>query len=158
VRNAFTLMLAAVIGASAGCGSGDTTSGNERLTKAEYVAQLEAASRRLQSTTSDAADSNFASSRMDELVVAAADVADELNDARPPQDVEDVHAQLVSGLRRFADELRALSRFADETEELDPLDAIARLSELEDSETLEQAARELERRGYDVPAFFTGSG
>lgn len=68
-----------------------------------------------------------------------------------------MHIRLVAGLRESAEELRELAKIFSEPETSDPLDAIAKLSDIEESRTLDEAAREFERRGYDMPAFFSGS-
>ncbi len=43
------------------------------------------------------------------------------------------------------------------SETLVSIDAIVKLSEAREGQTLEKAAREFERRGYNMPAFFGGS-
>ena len=68
-----------------------------------------------------------------------------------------MHARLVVGLRESADDYRRLEELMRESENLDPIDALVKLGQAQESRTLEITAREFERRGYRLPAFISGT-
>jgi len=111
----------------------------------------------VQAAISASVDSNFTSPGPRELAELDNELADTVEGLRPPQEVEDVHAQLVAGIRESANELRELAEVVEESQTLNPIDVIVKLSELKESKALEEAAREFRARGYDVPEFFGGS-
>lgn len=151
------LVVLTALGLAVGCGGNDAPSDGERLSKGEYIGELTAVARELQAAIGASVDSTFTSPGPDELADLSDELTDRVEELRPPEEVDDVHVRLIAGLRESADELRQLAEVYRESETLDPIDAIVKLSEVRESQTLEEAAREFERRGYDMPAFFGGS-
>ena len=142
---------------SGGCGGNDTRATDERLTKDEYLNELTAITDDLRATVGACVNSSFTSSDCDDVANAFDETAEGVEALRPPLEVDDLHARLVVGLRESADDYRRLEELMRESENLDPIDALVKLGQAQESRTLEITAREFERRGYRLPAFISGT-
>jgi hypothetical protein len=141
------VLLLAVL-ALAACGGGD---GGEspRLTKAEYEAKLktvgEGVGERLGRTISG---TKLTDADLEKGIDAINLFADELEAINPPAEVEQLHQDLIDGLRGFADEL---PDFKDKLEELeDPADALSVVFGSEHIQKLVKAQQGFQKLGYTI--------
>ena len=148
------LLLLALVGAllAAGCGGGgaQTAASGPPQTKAEYQATVS----RIVSDVS----ARYGNLSVDPAKLPADEVADvqtglrelagELDEASPPGEVSDLHADYVAGLRAFAEELPELTEKLKATK-----DQSAGVDVLFDSEPLQQllrASQGFAEKGYDL--------
>jgi hypothetical protein len=153
-RVAYTALLCAgVLGAAfaAGCGSGSQTQASgPPLTKTEYEATVgrivSDVSGRNGNLSVDPA--KLSAGEVDGVATGLRELADELDEVIPPDEVSELHADYVAGLRAFADDLPDL------TAELKAVkDPAAGLDVLLDSEPLQRllrASQGFNAKGYDL--------
>jgi hypothetical protein len=141
------ICVAALLGA--GCDAGD----DDRLSREEYEQRVEQALDDVQSSLEDVRGSRSRDDVVDglsESAEAARGAADDLEDVNPPEVAEDANERLVEALRRLADELDRGAEAAEEGSPTEFLEA-ARSAGEERREQVEDALRDLERQGIEVP-------
>jgi hypothetical protein len=142
----FLLALAALAVALAGCGSGS------RLSKGAYERVLTKAGKELAEASKPLANAKtgpeFASG-VEQVQAGLRKAADDLDDVRPPQDVESANDRFVDALRGLADEFDKVKEAAKGGAKAARA-AGGRLARSQPSEEARQAVLEIERRGYDV--------
>lgn len=148
------LLLLALVGAllAAGCGGGgsETAASGPPQTKAEYQASVSRivsdVSARYGNLSVDPA--KLPADEVADVQTGLRELADELDEVSPPDEVSELHADYVAGLRGFADELPDLS------EKLKAAtDPSAGFDVLLDSEPLQQllrASQGFSEKGYDL--------
>jgi hypothetical protein len=129
----------------AGCG------GDERLTKDEYAEKVRAVYADVQAAF---AATNVPEGELAAKVAAAQGQlrasADELDGVEPPEDVESEHAQLVDGMRRYADDLDRLRNAAERGDSRTIADFNSRIGQNEAVEQIAEAAERMKFKGYDL--------
>jgi hypothetical protein len=132
--------------AAAAC-SGD----DGRLTKAEYAERVRTVYAEVQEAfvRTDVAADELAG-RVQDAQLELRDAADELEDTEPPDDVEAEHAQLVEGLRAYADDLDRLRNAAERGDERTIEDFNARISQNDSVVLIAEAAESMKFKGYDL--------
>jgi predicted nuclease with TOPRIM domain len=129
----------------AGCG------GEDRLTKQEYAQKVRAVYADVQKAFQA---TNVPQGELAARVEAAQDqlreAADELDDVVPPKEVETENAQLVDGMRRYADDLERLRNAAKNADQRTIDDFNARLPQNEAVEQMAEAAERMKFKGYDL--------
>lgn len=147
-----TLVLA-LVGASlvAGCGadSGTPASGPPQ-TKAEYQATV---SRIVSSVSAKYGNLSVDPTKLSEGEVADVatglrELADELDGVSPPDEVSDLHADYVAGLRAFADELPELT--AELKAAKDPTAGLDVVLDSEPLQRLLRASQGFDEKGYEL--------
>jgi hypothetical protein len=146
-RPRFTLLALAVLAVGlGGCGS------ESRLSKADYEKTLTATGQELAEASAPLAQAKtgpeFASGAA-QVQAGLRKAADDLDDVRPPEDVDAANDRLVDALRGLADEFEKVTDAAEGGPKAARA-AGARLARSEASEEARQAILEIERRGYDV--------
>jgi hypothetical protein len=140
------LALAALAVALAGCGS------ESRLSKTEYDAKLTKTGSELAEASKALAKAKtgpeFASGA-EQIQAGLRKAADDLDDVRPPKDVDAANDRLVDALRGLADEFDKVRDAAKEGAKAARA-AGARLARSQPSEEARQAILEIQRRGYNV--------
>jgi hypothetical protein len=130
----------------AGCG------GDDRLSKREYEEKVRSEYAQVQEAfraTRGAGGADLAA-RIGDAQEQLRDAAGELDDEEPPQEVEAENAQLVAGMRRYADSLDRLRNAAarGDQEVLDA--ATAQIGQNEAVEQMAEAAERMKFKGYDL--------
>jgi ABC-type glycerol-3-phosphate transport system substrate-binding protein len=146
--------LLALVGALllAGCGGGsETAASGPPQTKAEYQATVGEIVADVNAKYGNLSvdPAKLAADEVADVQTGLRELADELDEVRPPDEVSALHAEYVAGLRGFADELPDL------TEKLKAAtdDPSAGLDVLLDSEPLQQLLRASQgfgEKGYDL--------
>jgi hypothetical protein len=140
------LALAALAVALAGCGS------ESRLSKADYEGKLTRAGQELAEASTPLAQAKtgpeFASGAA-QIQDALRKAADDLDDVRPPDDVDAANDRFVTALRGLADEFDKVKEAAKGGPK-EARAAGARLARSQPSEEARQAILEIQRRGYNV--------
>jgi DNA-binding transcriptional regulator GbsR (MarR family) len=135
-----------MLGLLAGCGE-------DRLSKSEYEQKLRSEYAGVQQAFQATASSIGQPELADKIAGAQAelrDAADSLEDAEPPEAVEEENEEIVEGLREYADDLDEL-REAAERNDLEAIEAFnERIAENEAVERIAEAAEEMKHKGYDV--------
>jgi hypothetical protein len=150
------LVVSASFGLAVGCGAEDAARDGERLNKREYLVEVEAVGRELQTAMIASVTSNFSSPGFRELAELDDDLAETVEDCAHLRRWRTCMPSWSRGSENRPNELRELAE-VQESQTSDPIDAIVKLSEVKESSILEEAAREFRARGYDVPEFFGGS-
>jgi hypothetical protein len=132
--------------AAAAC-SGD----DGRLTKAEYAEKVRTVYADVQEAfaRTDVPPDELAD-RVEDAQGRLRDAADELEDTEPPDDVEAEHAQLVDGLRAYAEDLDRLRNAAERGDERTIEDFNARVAENDSVVLIAEAAESMKFKGYDL--------
>jgi hypothetical protein len=131
--------------ALAGCG-------DDRLSKREYEQKVRSEYAHVQEAfrATGGAEGADLAARIEDAQEQLRDAADELDDEEPPQEVEAENAQLVDGMRRYADSLDRLRNAAagGDQEVLDA--ATAQIGQNEAVEQMAEAAERMKFKGYDL--------
>jgi hypothetical protein len=139
-------VLLAISGALvAGCGD------DGALTKAEYEEKVRVTYAEVQEAfarTNVAVDE--LAGRVEDAQDALRDAADELEAVQPPADVETEHAEVVAGLRAYADDLVRLVNAAERGDERTVEDFNARVATNASVEQIAEAAERMKFKGYDL--------
>lgn len=129
----------------AGCG------GDDRLTKQEYAQKVRAEYGQVQEAfQATNVPSGQLAARVDAAQEQLREAADELDGVEPPEDVETENAQLVAGMRRYADDLDRLRNAAEKGDQRTIDDFNARLPQNEAVEQMAEAAEAMKFKGYDL--------
>jgi uncharacterized lipoprotein len=146
IRAILVLAASAVLVLS-GCAGGD----EGRLTKAEYEERVRSVYAEVQEAF---AGTNVAVEALAGRVGDAQDelreAADELEDTQPPQEVEAENAQIVVGMRAYAEDLDRLRNAAERGDERTIEDFNARIGRNESVEQIAEAAERMKFKGYDL--------
>ena len=137
------VLVALALGA---CGGGDG-----RLSKEEYEDKVRSVYAEVQEAF---ARTNVAPEELADRVEAAQEqlreAADELEDMQPPEEVEAENAQIVLGMRAYAEDLDRLRNAAEQGDERTIEDFNARLAQNESVEQIGAAAERMKFKGYDL--------
>jgi predicted nuclease with TOPRIM domain len=145
MRRARTLLLLSVGFLLAGCG------GDDQLTKQEYAAKVRAVYADVQeSFQATNVPQGELAPRIEAAQEQLRDSADELDEVEPPEDVETEHAQLVDGMRRYADDLDRLRNAAESGDQRTIDDFNSRIAQNEAVEQMAEAAERMKFKGYDL--------
>jgi hypothetical protein len=142
-RLVFVLVLAL-----AACGGDDRLSKRdyEQKVRSEYVQVQEA----FRATGAAFGKPDELAEKIEDAQAELREMADELDDAEPPAEVEAENQQIVDAMRRYADSLDRL-RNAAERGDLEVIeDATARIAENEAVEQIAEAAERMKFKGYDL--------
>ena len=140
------LALAALTLALAGCGS------KSRLSKGAYEGVLTKTGKELAEASKALAKEKTGEefvSGAEQIQAGLREAADDLDDVRPPDDVDAANDRFVDALRGLADEFDKV-RVAAKGGAKKAREAGARLARSQPSEEARQAILEIERRGYNV--------
>jgi hypothetical protein len=145
------IALLAVVGASlllAGCG-GNGGGGGTPLSKAEYESQMQSIGDDLGAALDTSGASGSASAAAESVrkaQTALREGATKLEEITPPEDVSEEHAQLIDGVRTFADQLDEVLTKLDEGD----LTALASLATLDGIQEIQTASNAITNKGYDI--------
>jgi len=139
-------LLAICAAVAAACG------GDDMLSKAEYEDQVRTAYAEVQEAfaRTNVPSLEELASRVEDAQEALRDAADELEDVRPPEDVVAEHADIVEGLRAYADDLDRLRNAAERGDERTIEDFNARIATNRSVEQIAEAAERMKFKGYDL--------
>ena len=140
------LALAALMLAVAGCGT------ESRLSKGAYEGVLTKTGKELAEASTALAEAKTGEefvSGAEQIQEGLRRAADDLDDVRPPKDVDAANDRFVDALRGLADEFDKV-RVAAKGGAKQAREAGARLARSQPSEEARQAILEIERRGYSV--------
>jgi hypothetical protein len=146
------IVLLALVGAvlaTSGCGGGG---GSEPLSKEDYVEEMQAIGNDLSSalaalgTTTTAADAAAALTTIQEELESAAASMDAL---AAPEEIETEHAELVSAVEEFGEQLGPVITKLEETDEIGVVGEVQGLSAFTD---LQEASNAIVAKGYDIGA------
>jgi predicted nuclease with TOPRIM domain len=138
-------VFALVVLVLAGCGS------DERLTKDEYAEKVREVYADVQAAfRATNVPQNELASRVTAAQGQLRESADELESVDPPEDVESEHAQLIAGMRRYADALDRLRNAAEAGDQRTIDDFNARIGQNEAVEQMAEAAERMKFKGYDL--------
>jgi hypothetical protein len=122
-----------------------------RLSKAEYAEKVRSVYGDVQEAF---ARTNVESEELADRVADAQEelrsAADELEDTQPPEDVEAEHAQLLDGLRAYAEDLDRLRNAAERGDERTIEDFNARVAQNDSVVLIAEAAESMKFKGYDL--------
>jgi HAMP domain-containing protein len=129
----------------AGCGSDRLSKdGYEQKVRAEYADVQEAF------RATGGAQGDELAARIEDAQRELRDAADQLDQAKPPVDVEKENDEVVEGMREYADDLEGL-RAAAERGDQQAIDTFnERISSNEAVERIAEAAEEMKFKGYDL--------
>lgn len=141
------LLVALVAVATVGCAGDDGP-----LTKAEYEEKVRTTYAGVQEAF---AQTNVASlddlaGRIEDAQGELRDAADELEAVEPPEEVETEHAEVVAGLRAYADDLDRLVNAAEQGDQQTVDDFNARIATNRSVEQIAEAAERMKFKGYDL--------
>lgn len=151
------LLLAVLLLAACGGGGGDGGSNTSvaqptgpRLTKAQYEAKLRTIGKQVGDELGGTLSATEKNSKeaIEKGVQALRRFADELAKVNPPQAIDQLHRDLVKGIRDFADELPDLIDRADKAK--DPADALTIFFGSKGFQELAKVQDELKKRGYRI--------
>jgi len=146
-RIPFAFLAAVLVALAAGCG------GDERLTKREYEEKVRAEYAEVQEAFR-ATGASYGQPDLADKIEAAQqqlrEAADELDEAKPPEEVEAENQQIVDGMRRYADSLDRLRNAAERGDFAVIEDATARIADNEAVEQIAEAAERMKFKGYDL--------
>jgi len=131
--------------AAAGCGS------QQRLSKAEYEQAVRSAYAPVQAAF---LQTRVGPAALPTRIAAAQETlgkaADRLEEAKPPEDVEREHEEIIEGLRSYANDLDKL-RGAAERGDSAAIEAFtAQIGQNEAIQQIAEAAEEMKFKGYDL--------
>lgn len=131
----------------AGCAGGDA-----RLTKSEYAEEVRSIYAGVQEAfaRTNVTDPSELAERVADAQEELRSAADELEDTQAPDDVEAEHAQVVQGLRAYADDLDRLRNAAERGDERTIEDFNARIAQNESVGLIAEAAESMKFKGYDL--------
>jgi hypothetical protein len=143
------LLLVAVALLAAGCGGGGSSS-SKPLTKAQYQAKLEEIAKEVSTqVSSSSSDFNKLTDKdLSQLTDVLHTFTRKLKAITPPDEVKDLHAQLISAINAFADEFPVIARKLKTTK--DPSEAIALLFGAKSIQELAKLQQSFKAKGYDL--------
>jgi hypothetical protein len=152
------LLLAVLLLAACGGGGGDGGGGNTsviqptgpRLTKSQYEAKLRTIGKQVSEQLGGTLSTTEKNSKeaIDKGVQALRRFADELAKINPPAAIDQLHRDLVNGIRDFADELPDLIDRVSKAKEAS--DALSIFFGSKSFQELAKVQEELKKRGYTV--------
>jgi hypothetical protein len=157
---AAVVLLAAVGLLVAGCGGGGSgESSSPPLTKAQYQAKLQQLSNEVGAEVrqSIGTSTKLKESDIPKLQDSLRSFAGKISALSPPAAVQDLHTQLVTAVRGFADDLPKLADQVNKAQ--DPSAAIATLFEAKSIQALIKLQQAYKDKGYDISSLLdAGSG
>lgn len=148
------LLVAALL---AGCG--------QRLDKAEYEEEVQSITEDMNKRMEEAAPQGEGpvpeQEDLDQTADIFEDVAGDLDELHPPEEIEGAHDQLIRGLRGVAKIMREDVRDKLEDAEANPEEAQAAVMEMLESEPfrdIEEAQKKFTKEGYDIGLFGNAGG
>jgi hypothetical protein len=156
VRRVLILLVTAVVLVAAGCGGGGGGGGGSvkpvgpPLTKTEYQAKLKQIAKDISTKLGSTVSTSKKPTKQDveKTQTALRAFADELEKVNPPAEVKSLHAQLVSTMRGFADELPGLIDKLVNTK--DPSAAIGVLFGAKSIQALIKLSQAYKAKGYNL--------
>jgi hypothetical protein len=144
------LLLVAVALVAAGCGGGSGSSSSKPLTKAQYQAKLEEIAKEVSTQiSSSSSDFNKLTDKdLSQLTDVLHSFTAKLSGVTPPDEVKDLHTQLIAAINAFADEFPVIARKLKTTK--DPSEAIALLFGAKSVQDLAKLQQSFKAKGYDL--------
>ncbi|HEU5212569.1 MAG TPA: hypothetical protein VFU10_07340 [Gaiellaceae bacterium] len=155
-KSSGAVFAAALAAIAVGCGGSGRVSRAHQLSEAQYQHKLQVDGRPLMRlgptlTCSRCSATEFAK-RTDAFDAAARKAADDLDATTPPKDAEHDNEAIVAGLRALPGLLDEFKKVM--TSEGDSLRAMSDLENSPELKAADQAATDLEKKGYKLGGFF----
>ncbi len=133
-------------------GLGGCAGGDGRLSKAEYEEEVQSVYAEVQEAfqRTNVPSITELAGRIEEAQEQLRDAAAELEDVRPPEDVQAEHTEIAEGMRAYAEDLDTLRDAADRGDETAIESFNARIAQNEAVEQIAEAAEEMKFKGYDL--------
>ncbi len=161
MRRGLVLVVLLALGLGA-CGGGDGGSASgDRLTKAEYEQEIAAIGKTFSEGlggVSNAQSPEEISDRLSQAKDQLDAIADKLDDVSPPEEIEEAHDKLVSGVRSLSEDLDeigpkledAAQQAQDDKNPAALLALFGELASLDSIKQLQAVNEEFKAKGYDL--------